>query len=96
MDSIPEVAGSVKGRLRPDGSIDVRLDASRRIGAVRSGHPRLGWVRDGGNDDFTVRPGETVEMVLPPASGRSRFTSGTEPTSHEPSLGGAEVVSLEP
>lgn len=71
LDSILEVGGMVQGRLRPDGSIDVRLSATRWVDAERAGTPRRGGIGDGGNKTFSVLPGETVAMKLPAPSGRN-------------------------
>jgi hypothetical protein len=74
IDSILEISGAVRGRLRADGSVDVKLDASRWIGIARQGMPRRGGVGDGGTKIFSVVPGETVSMVLPTPRGANCTT----------------------
>jgi hypothetical protein len=57
------VSGSIRGRVRSDGLIDLTVDA--RWGA---GHPS-GSVGTGGRKLLTVKPGETVEIETPSGEG---------------------------
>ncbi len=68
IDSILEISGSLRGRVRADGTIEVRLDASRWVDAERAGDPRRGGIGDGGEKVFSVTQGETVRMELPETS----------------------------
>jgi hypothetical protein len=54
-----QVNGSVKGRVRPDGRIDVSVDAGRMVmfQGIGSGEQ--------GNKQATLANGETVEFELP-------------------------------
>jgi hypothetical protein len=55
-----DLSGSVKGRVRPDGRIDVSISAERMIiqGALGSGEE--------GYKKATVADGDTLELELPP------------------------------
>ena len=55
-----ELRGSVKGRVRPDGQIDLAVGASRTVLKSRIGNSR------GGNKQATVSDGETIELEMPP------------------------------
>ncbi len=55
-----ELRGSVKGRVRPDGQIDLAFGAGRTV--LQSGR---GNVR-GGNKQATIGDGETIELEMPP------------------------------
>lgn len=66
VDSILEESGSLRSRVKNEGEIEVRIDAMRWIGGAVEGKPRTGGAGDGGAKIFTVAPGETVSMVLPP------------------------------
>lgn len=86
-----EISGTLRGRARPDGLIDVTLRTSRKVyesgarrrdglwrkeawiedGVFRERDSR-GMVGSGGLKGVTVRPSETIEIPLPPASGRLR------------------------
>ncbi|MDX1388039.1 MAG: hypothetical protein R3344_02560, partial [Acidobacteriota bacterium] len=68
---ILEVMGALRGRVRPDGSIDVRLGATRWVDAEKAGTPRRGGIGGGGTKVFSVLAGETVSMVLPAPGGRN-------------------------
>jgi hypothetical protein len=50
----------VKGRVRPDGQIDIAVGASRTVLTSRLGNSR------GGNKQATVSDGETIELEMPP------------------------------
>ena len=71
VESIIEVSGEVRGRIRADGTIDVSLDATRWVDAEKAGSPRRGGIGGGGTKRFNVVPGETVTMRLPTPSGRT-------------------------
>jgi hypothetical protein len=55
-----DLKGSVKGRVRPDGRIDLSISAARMViqGALGSGEE--------GNKKATVADGDTLELELPP------------------------------
>lgn len=55
-----ELRGSVKGRVRPDGQIDLAVGARRTVLKSRIGNSR------GGNKQATVSDGETIELEMPP------------------------------
>jgi len=74
IESILEISGAVRGRLRADGSIDLYLSASRWIDAEEQGTPRRGGIGDGGTKVFSALPGETVGMILPSPRGSSCVT----------------------
>jgi len=57
------LGGTVKGRMRPDGRIDLVLGMSRTVW-----HGSLGQ-GDGGSKQETVADGETIELELPRVSG---------------------------
>ena len=65
VDSIIEIHGAVRGRLRPDGSIDLLVGMGRSIGGEISGQPKRGGIGDGGHKVVNLRPGEAVSLVLP-------------------------------
>jgi hypothetical protein len=58
-----EIGGTVRGRARRDGLVDVTVDT------LRSVRTDSGWSGRGGKKQLTVRPGETVEVALPPEYG---------------------------
>lgn len=64
-ESIVEVGGTARARIQRDGSILVRLGASRTIGFERTGEPRRGGCGDGGAKIFSIESGETVRLTLP-------------------------------
>lgn len=73
------VYGQVRGRVLPDGSIDVALNTNRTVGFDLSGAPRptiprrLSSAAGSGQKNFIVKPGEAVKIVLPPLGGRVEF-----------------------
>lgn len=71
VDFIVEILGSVRGRVRPDGTIEVRLVATRWTDAVLDGKPRSGGTSEGGTKIFTVSSGESVVLELPAHGGGS-------------------------
>lgn len=68
-DAILEMSGSIRGLVRKDGSIQVRLSAGRWTDVEEHGKPRRGGIGDGGKKIFTIEPGETVRMTLPVPGG---------------------------
>ena len=66
VDAILESSGSLRARVRDDGQIEVRVNASRWIDGEPAGQPRSGGTGDGGSKVFTVTSGETLRMILPP------------------------------
>lgn len=73
------VYGQVRGRVRPDGTIDVALNTNRTVGFDLGGSPRptiprrLSSAAGSGQKNFTLKPGEAVKIVLPPLGGRVEF-----------------------
>jgi hypothetical protein len=61
-----EVAGNVSGTLRADGAIDVDLDLRRTLRARIPGGASPAPTTEGGSQKLKVRPGESVEVILPP------------------------------
>jgi hypothetical protein len=66
-----EVFGSIRGRVRADGQLEVSLAATRRMV-----HGRGSTGEEGGLKVFTVRAGEAVSIELPPPRGRSARNAG--------------------
>jgi len=58
-----QVRGTVRAALRRDGFVDVSIEATRRLSFAN------GQVEGNGQQDFRNRPGETAEIMLPPAAG---------------------------
>ena len=54
-----ELRGSVRGRVRPDGQIDLTVGATRTVLKSRLGNAR------GGNKQATISDGETIELEMP-------------------------------
>lgn len=63
------ISGGLKGRARPDGSIDVRVGAERWISAELGRGTRGSVGQGSGVKHLSVRPGETIEIALPPVGG---------------------------
>jgi hypothetical protein len=59
------ISGTVTGRAKRDGSVDLQIETERAL--VSGGK---GGLSSGGFKQLTVRPGETIEVVLPPLSDR--------------------------
>jgi len=69
------VSGSIRGRIREDGRIDVSCQAMRELALGEgSGGER------GGQKIFVVRSGEPIRIELPPASGQSSIAQGNGPS----------------
>lgn len=60
------ITGKVRGRVRSDGSIVITLD-TMRSGAIVEGHGSVGW---SGLKEIVVKPGETIEVAIPPPGER--------------------------
>ncbi|MEW5806942.1 MAG: hypothetical protein AB1756_06325 [Acidobacteriota bacterium] len=71
LEMILEISGNLRGRIRSDGTIMVELDAMRWIDAERTGSSRRGGVGDGGTKIFSLKPGESVQFILPRPTGAS-------------------------
>ncbi len=72
-DTILQIVSRLRGRLREDGRIELRVEASRRIGLELQGEELAGWGGFGGGTKiFRVAPGETITMLLPPPRGTQR------------------------
>jgi hypothetical protein len=73
------VYGQVRGRVRPDGSIDVALNTNRTVSLSLSDAPRptipkdLSFAGGSGQKNFVLKPGEAVKIILPPLGGRVEF-----------------------
>lgn len=74
-----EISTSIRGRLRPDGSIVAELSAGRWLGVAAAAQDRGGGVGDGGSKTFTLRPDETVTLELPQPQGS--HTKNKDPNS---------------
>ncbi|HXV59775.1 MAG TPA: hypothetical protein VEK15_03710 [Vicinamibacteria bacterium] len=83
---VTEVSGSVEGRKRPDGDIDlvVRADELSLIEGQKGLKLPSGA---GGEKKLTVQPGEVIRIELPHPSGRSVHRL-------PPELGGQPIASL--
>lgn len=68
-DVVAEVRGSLRGRLRVDGSIDLYLQTGRKVGVARPGQRARGGVGGGGQRMFNIKAGETIELVMPTPGG---------------------------
>lgn len=62
---VVEVLGSLRGRIRADGSIALSLGARRWHRVVGEHDPMRGGMGGGGRKTFSVQPGETVALDLP-------------------------------
>jgi len=68
VDAILELNAHVQGRVQTNGSVVVQLSVRRWVGVSRPDLPRRGGNGDGGSKIFTLTPGETVRLTLPPKS----------------------------
>jgi hypothetical protein len=81
VEVVLEIVGSLRGRVRPDGSIDLDLAATRWSNLVRAGTDSRGGTAGKGRKTVTVVPGETVALGLPVprgAAGASLTVSRSE------------------
>jgi hypothetical protein len=81
LDLVTRVIGSIKGRLRENGTVDVELETRRvdRLEMANENKPAM--ARAGGRKTMTLRLDETVEVELPNGSGFSaRGASPQTPT----------------
>lgn len=69
---IVECEGQLRARRRPDGMLDVSLSAVRWSDMEKAGTPRRGGSGITGERRLTVKPGETVALPYPAASGRAK------------------------
>ncbi len=65
------ISGSLRGRMRTDGSLDLVLAGNRTAGVGPSGSRAAAVLGDGGRKIVRVRSGETVGLVLPAPRGYS-------------------------
>jgi hypothetical protein len=71
-DVVTTVQGAIRGRLLPNGRVEVAVDTSRRDGvATRTAAPG-GGSGNGGRKVLDVAADEAVEIELPPPGGSSR------------------------
>jgi len=63
------LTGTVRGRLRDDGTMEILLDARRHIGIRASAHDEPNGAGDGGRKVLRLSEGETVALMLPAAQG---------------------------
>jgi len=63
------VNGSLRGRLRPDGSMDLYLEANRDLGLAPVGATASGGVGDGGRKALRLESGDVLNLVLPEPQG---------------------------
>jgi len=63
------ISGSIRGRVRADGTIDISLITTRDVAWLWKSAPGTGSTGDGGDKQFSVRPGEPVRIDLPPTRG---------------------------
>jgi hypothetical protein len=61
-----EVSGTLRGRVRADGSVVLGVQTWRSV----TPGGRSGGLGNGGMKELTVRAGETIEVALPPVSGQ--------------------------
>jgi len=66
---ILEAFGTIRGRLRADGTIQTDLSVRRWHDMERAGRPRRGGIGGGGRKVFDLEPGATVSLVMPDARG---------------------------
>ena len=69
LDLVTRVIGSIKGRLRPDGKVDVDLDTRRIDRLERRDEPPTSQPRASGRKSLSLQLGETIEIELPNGSG---------------------------
>jgi hypothetical protein len=67
-----QVSGTIVGRLKPDGTIEVALSPARKERSPM-GSTGLG----AGAKTFMSKPDETTSIVLPPVNGRSQWRADT-------------------
>lgn len=63
-------SGSLRGRIRQDGAVELLVSASLRLSSVELGAPATGWMAQRGDHAYRLMPGQTLRLELPPASGR--------------------------
>ena len=69
LDLVTRVIGSIRGRLRENGKVDIDLETRRLDRLERRDEPTAATPRLGGRKTIELELGETVEIVLPPLSG---------------------------
>jgi len=67
--AVAVVRGSIRGRIREDGSIEILLGAMRDLGIAEAGKTSGGRVSEGGEKALRIAPGETLGLILPRAGG---------------------------
>lgn len=68
---VADLLATVRGRVRANGDLEVRVEGTRWLSAVPAGDMRRGGTGDGGAKRVRFAPGETVRLVLPAPSGRT-------------------------
>lgn len=88
------ISGEIKGRARPDGLIDVRVEAKRWISAELGSGTRGSVGQGSGVKHLSVQPGETIEIALPPVAGNMTLRAPGEKEMLELSkiFGGAKTA----
>lgn len=79
-DLVTRVLGTIKGRVREDGRIDIELETQRIDRLERSDDPKPPQPRAGGRKTLALRPGETVEIELPRMSGFHAHAASADST----------------
>jgi hypothetical protein len=77
-DLVTRVLGTIKGRVREDGRIDVELETQRTDRLERADDPKPPQPRAGGRKTLALQPGETVEIELPRMSGFSAHAASAD------------------
>lgn len=84
-----EVYGQLRGRVRPDGSIDVAFNTNRSVRFDLGSQPTattpkpLSRAGGSGQKNFTLKAGEAVRIVLPPLGPSGRVQFRTDPVTGE-------------
>jgi hypothetical protein len=80
--------GTLRGRVRSDGAIDLLIEAEIRTSLVDVGDPMTGWGAERGRHAFRLGAGQTLKLELPASSGTWTRTDGE----HELVFEGADVL----
>lgn len=69
LDLVTRVIGSIRGRLRDNGQVDIDLETRRLDRLERRGEPTTSQPRASGRKSLSLQLGETIEIELPNGSG---------------------------